>query len=195
MPLDAPSPGQPQRTPSPKPPLHPPQIKQYSDKAIYRLAAVDVFSSDQKTFHVARHVRLPPARRGGAAAVPAAAGGGGGALPPLLIFNILLPSYAAGFFGPTDGPGQSIVYYYVLPDDFDASKFENQAAVGLLARFVAGGREADGGATRDRLKLIARVANVEEWAARAPLSATEEKLLSSYNEKPLLTRPQVGAGG
>ena len=44
--------------------------------------------------------------------------------------------------------------------------------------------------TRDRLKLIARVANVEEWAQKGPLSGTETRLITRYNDKPLLTRPQ-----
>lgn len=41
-----------------------------------------------------------------------------------------------------------------------------------------------------RLKLVPRIVNVEEWAAKGPLSATETKLLGTYNDKPLLTRPQ-----
>ncbi len=44
--------------------------------------------------------------------------------------------------------------------------------------------------TRDRFKLIPRVANVEAWAADAPLSSAEYRLLLNYNDKPLLTRPQ-----
>lgn len=44
--------------------------------------------------------------------------------------------------------------------------------------------------TRDRLKLIPRVVNPEEWAKEAPLSTAEAKLLYNYNDKPLLTRPQ-----
>jgi hypothetical protein len=35
-------------------------------------------------------------------------------------------------------------------------RFENKAALGLLMRFVANGREADGCPTRERLKIIAR---------------------------------------
>ena len=44
--------------------------------------------------------------------------------------------------------------------------------------------------TRTRFKLIPRVANVEPWARDAPLSTPEYKLLKSYNDKPVLTRPQ-----
>jgi len=177
----------PQPHPSPSPPPKPqtPQLKVSSDKSIYRLAAIDLFRTDAKAFHIARLMTLPPTRD------PVMVGDV--ALPPLLIFNVQLPQYAAGFFGPSDGIGQSIVYYFVLPDDFDPARFENQAALGLLARFVANGRETDGSSTRERLKMIARIANAEEWAVAAPLSATECKLLQNYNEKPVLTRPQVGA--
>jgi hypothetical protein len=155
--------------------------------AIYRLVAVDVLRTESKASHIARLVTLPPACE------PARVGDV--ALPPLLIFNLQLPSYAPGIFGPSDGPGESVIYYFALRDDFDPAAFPNKAALGLLARFVANGREADGGATRDRLKLIARVANVEEWAEAAPLSTPEYRLLVSYNEKPLLTRPQVPGVG
>ena len=41
-----------------------------------------------------------------------------------------------------------------------------------------------------RFKLIGRVVNVDEWATQGPLSTAEHRLLTAYNEKPLLTRPQ-----
>lgn len=41
-----------------------------------------------------------------------------------------------------------------------------------------------------RFKIIPRAVNVDEWAVKAPLSAAEHKLLSTYNEKPVLSRPQ-----
>jgi hypothetical protein len=45
---------------------------------------------------------------------PGAGGGPEVVLPPLLIMNVQLPDYPAGFWGSSDGPGQSIVYYFQL---------------------------------------------------------------------------------
>jgi hypothetical protein len=97
------------------------QVKVNSDKAIYRLLAIDLYNTDAKVLHVAKHVQLPPSGppvmvRSGVPGAPDVA------LPPLLVFNLQLPSYPAGFFGPNDGPGQNFVYYFGLADDFDPAR-------------------------------------------------------------------------
>lgn len=76
----------------------------------------------------------------------------------------------ASLFGNNDGPGHSLVYYYALREGFNA--MDNAAAFGLLQRFIHNRREDNSEPTRNRLKLIPRVVNVEEWTAKAPLSKT-----------------------
>ncbi|KAG1679104.1 hypothetical protein FOA52_000459 [Chlamydomonas sp. UWO 241] len=154
-----------------------------SGESVYRLLAADVFSTASKRDHVASRMTLP-------AVGPSACEG----LPPLLVINIQLPTYKPVMFGAPkspDGPGVSIVYYFGLPDDFNAAAFPNQKALALLKRFFSsGGREADGAPTRDRLKMIPRVVNVAEWAEQGPLSFVEQSLLKNGNEKPVMTQPQ-----
>lgn len=160
------------------------KVKVHSGPAIYKLAATDFVSYSHKTLHVAKSVNLPPAP------APKHLIGPDLYLPPVLIFNIQLPTYPAAFFGSQDGPCQSIVHYFVLPDDFDPATFQNQKALALLKRFVAGGKEADGTPSRDRLKLIPRVVNTAEWQHTGPLSTAEAKLMVAYHDKPVLSRPQ-----
>ena len=187
------------------------KIKQASPEAIYELVAADLYSFDFKINHIAKHVVLPPLPApspGHAALAPH------DRLPPLLVLNIQLPTYPASIWGggggggggdgnaspappssSADGRGHSLVFYFRLPDNWDPAAYESShpaasPALGLARRLVHNGRELDGSPTRDRLKLIARVANPAEWAREAPLSSAESRLLGSYNDKPLLTRPQ-----
>lgn len=162
------------------------RIKEKSADSIYRLVAADVLYSDKKQNHIAAAMRLPEVsgRRH-------PMGPGEACFPPLLVVNIQLPSYAPTMIGgKTDGPGVSIVYFFALPEDFDPAAFPNQKALGLLKRLVQGSKEADGTKTRERFKMIPRVVNVEDWASKGPLSYAEHKLLSNYNETPILSRPQ-----
>ena len=48
------------------------------------------------------------------------------------------------FGGRTDGKGQSVVYYFTLPDGWEPDQVSNKAALSLLQRFVTSGQEADG---------------------------------------------------
>lgn len=50
----------------------------------------------------------------------------------------------ASFFGTQDGPGQSLVYYFALPEGWEPAHVNNAAAVALLQRLAHNGREDDG---------------------------------------------------
>ena len=163
------------------------KVKEPASGAIYRIIGVDMYSFDTKLSHIAQHVELPtpPTLGPGAQALPADK-----QLPPLLIINLQLPTYAPSVFGSTDGPGYSLVYYFALPEGWEPEMVGNEAALDLAQRFFHNGMEFDGQSSRDRFKLLPRVANVEEWGVKGPLSGAELRLLRSYNGKPLLTRPQ-----
>lgn len=164
------------------------RIKEPSEGSIYQLIGMDMYSFDFKLYHIAQHVELPPVPRlgPGAEVLPKDQ-----RLPPLLIMNLQLPLYAPTMFGGTnDGNGHSLVYYFALPEGWEPSQVANKAALGLVQRFVNNGVEADGTPTRDRLKLLPSIVNLDEWAEKGPLSGTEVRLIRNYNGKPLLTRPQ-----
>ncbi|KAL3149993.1 hypothetical protein ABBQ38_013349 [Trebouxia sp. C0009 RCD-2024] len=158
-----------------------------SDKAIYRLVNVDVYSFDFKLDHIAKHLQLPAAPRLGPAAMELPPEE---RLPPVLVVNLQLPTYPASLFGGQDGQGLSLVYYFTLPEGWEPNDVGNTAALQLLQRFIHDGREQDNSRTRDRLKLIPRVSNLDEWAKEGGLSGAEQRLLHKYNDKPLLTKPQ-----
>ncbi len=109
---------------------------------------------------------------------------------PLLIINLQVPLYNPSYFGAHDGEGGSIIYFFTFPPGWHPDAITNPAARQLLEAFFNDGLCGDGTPARERLKLIPRVANVDEWAKVGPLTATEHKLLSNYNDKPVLTRPQ-----
>lgn len=160
--------------------------KEPSGPSIYKLLAVDLYSFEFKLSHIAKHVQLPtPPPLGDLSSLPAKE-----RLPPLLVINIQLPDYPPSLFAKGDGQGCSLVYYFGLPDGWTPEFESNKAALGLAQRLIHGGTEADNTPTRDRLKLMPRIANVDEWAVTGPLSSTEQALLRRYNDKPLMTRPQ-----
>jgi hypothetical protein len=47
---------------------------------------------------------------------------------------------------------------------------DNQAALALAQRFLNNKREFDGTPSRDRLKLVPRIINVDQWAQEGPLT-------------------------
>ncbi|GBG87425.1 hypothetical protein CBR_g45482 [Chara braunii] len=90
-----------------------------------------------------------------------------------------------------DGDGFSLVFYFQLNEQFLKSAPEEAMAV--LKKFMEDDVEQVPGILgantvkyRDQLKVVARIANLDE----VYLSNTEKKLVSNYNEKPVLSRPQ-----
>ncbi|CAD7696400.1 unnamed protein product [Ostreobium quekettii] len=164
------------------------RLKEPCAGSFYELMDVDLLSFDTKEHHIARRLTLPqdPHKRTEEEQAAIVQLG----IPVLLVINVQLPIYQPALFGGVDGVGHSMVYFFALREGFNPLQAENQGAVGLLRRFVHNGREENGDMTRNRLKLIPKVINVEEWSAKAPLSRTEAHLVGSYNSKPLLTRPQ-----
>ncbi|XP_061353152.1 uncharacterized protein LOC133297931 [Gastrolobium bilobum] len=149
-----------------------------SSAAFYPLGA-DLFVSPRKIDHIARFLQIP------AINIP-------GDVPSILVVNIQIPLYPATIFqSENDGQGMNVVLYFKLsekyskdlPDQFreNISKLINdevERVKGFPLDSIAPFRE--------RLKILGRVANVENLS----LGAAEKKLMNAYNEKPVLTRPQ-----
>ncbi|KAF9609107.1 hypothetical protein IFM89_013361 [Coptis chinensis] len=140
---------------------------------------VDVFLSPRKIKHIAQFVDLP-------VITPF------GKLPTILVVNVQIPLYPATIFqNEFDGEGMSFVLYFRLSENY--SKELAPHFLENLRRIIDDEVEKVKNfpvdtilPVRDRLKILGRVANVDDLG----LSAPERKLMHAYNEKPVLSRPQ-----
>ncbi|KAG1347571.1 hypothetical protein COCNU_06G014000 [Cocos nucifera] len=137
--------------------------------AAYYPIGVDVYLCQQKINHISRFVELPMLNTSGK-------------LPAILVVNVQ---------SETDGEGMSFVLYFKLSENY--SKELPSPFLDSIRRLIDDETERVRGFAmdtiapfRERLKILGRVANLEDL----PLSAAERKLMHAYNEKPVLSRPQ-----
>ncbi|KAG2714397.1 hypothetical protein I3760_03G025000 [Carya illinoinensis] len=147
--------------------------------AAYYPFGADVFLSPRKIDHIARFVELPRINPHGE-------------IPSILVVNVQIPLYPATFFqSENDGEGMSLVFYFKLSESYlKELPTHFQESINRLindeVERVRGFPVDTISSFRERLKILGRLANVEELH----LSAAEKKLMNTYNEKPVLSRPQ-----
>ncbi|CAN8241120.1 unnamed protein product [Cochlearia groenlandica] len=149
--------------------------------AAYNPFGVDVFLSQRKVNHIAQYVELPVSTN----TTPTK-------LPSILVVNVQIPLYPAAIFqGETDGEGMNFVLYFKLSDNYLKElppHFQEsiQRLIDDEVEKVRGFAMDANVPFRERLKILGRVANVDDLQ----LNGAEKKLMNAYNEKPVLSRPQ-----
>ncbi|XVE83866.1 hypothetical protein DITRI_Ditri16bG0122400 [Diplodiscus trichospermus] len=150
-----------------------------SNFAAFNPFGVDLFLSQRKIDHVARFVELLVFNLSEE-------------IPAILVVNIQIPLYPVTIFqSENDGEGMNLVLYFKLSESY-SKELPLQFRENII-RLINDEVERVKGFPvdtiapfRERLKMIGRVANLQDLH----LSTAEKKLMNAYNEKPVLSRPQ-----
>jgi hypothetical protein len=153
---------------------------------LYTLKSVDFYRSDFKVDHIAQRLKLPSTEK-----VPEDC-----PVSPLLVVNWQAPMYQPKLFNKAgDGEGLNVVAIFSLRDGFMAEEEIEQGRLyphtfDLLKRFCGNKLEEDGSLSRERLKMIPAMPNLEEWCRSGTFGRTEQAILRKWQNKPMLVRPQ-----
>lgn len=152
--------------------------KSPSGPTFFDCVGVDVFKCAKKQSHLCRYIKLPD--------LPAAQQGPVAGVPPYFVINCQLPGYDPPnpLWGShvSDGPGYSVVAYLLLKPETRQALQEgvDTPALRLLKRFIEHNEE------RVRFKAMVNTLNTPDL----DIGYTLRKLMTEYNMKPILTRPQ-----
>eukprot|EP00793_Prasinoderma_coloniale_P006468 PRCOL_00001298-RA len=155
--------------------------------SLYKCIGADIYRGSRRLLHVARGLKLPPAPERPKHPLLKD-------LPPFLILCWMFPDGQATLFGKQSPstPSGMIIQYMQLDEEV-AMQYVQSGMVGLLnalAKDPPPGSSMPNMRTdmRDRLKAVPRLFNPS--GVKKMFSLPEWRLISSYNGKPVLTRPQ-----
>ncbi|MFS8016546.1 putative protein ENHANCED DISEASE RESISTANCE 2 [Helianthus anomalus] len=168
-----------------------------SNQAAYYPIGVDVFLSPHKIDHITRLLELPKVESSGK-------------IRHLLVVNLQVYTFIPPtlFQNEYDGEGMSSVLYFKLSENYEELPlhFKENIRVRWSISHVSSSHRSSFhmkiiddevervrgfpvdtiAPCRERLKIFGRLTNLEDLQ----LSSAERKLMSAYNEKPVLSRPQ-----
>ena len=165
------------------------KVKVPSGPSIYAAVAADAYTGPARMDHIMRRLRLPePSDANGGPGRAPVGTPSAGIFPRFFVVNIQVPTYEPRLMSSQrDGPSLSIVLVHELVDH--GARIAPHARP-LVERFFRNETEETGEPSRERLKYIPRIANLEEVATQTGMSRAEKSFMAQYDAKPVMTKPQ-----